>query len=167
MSSTRIRCLILACGNTLRGDDGVGPFLADWASERFSAESAVRVIARQQWTPELADDVAGADSVLFIDCSVESAPGAVRLMPVKPVAAGPGLATHHIGAAELLALGQELYGSRPRNAFLLTMGAGSIELSEEFSSAVTAALPEASRVLEDTVLGLLTGTSTPRIHEHS
>ena len=49
------RCLILACGNTLRGDDGVGPWLAEWAENQFRTESQICVIARQQWTPELAE----------------------------------------------------------------------------------------------------------------
>src|SRR5580704_8692330 len=116
MKSTTARCLILSCGNTLRGDDGIGPWLAAWAEERFDAEPAVRVVSRQQWTPDLAEDVAQAETVLFIDCSMQSAPGEIRITSVEPAAAGPGLASHHVGAAELLALGRELYVSVPRIA---------------------------------------------------
>ena len=146
-----VRCLILACGNTLRGDDGVGPWLAAWAEERFEAVPAVRVLSRQQWTPDLAEDVAQAESVVFIDCSVESSPGEVRVHPVEPAPAGPGLATHHVGAAELLALARELYNSLPRKAVLLTVGAGSTELGETFSKIVADALPEACSLLETTI----------------
>ena len=60
MAATPVRCLVLACGNTLRSDDGVGPWLADWVEARFAAEPTVRVIARQQWTPDLAEDIAQA-----------------------------------------------------------------------------------------------------------
>jgi len=148
-----VQCLILACGNTLRGDDGVGPRLAAWAEERFEAVPAVRVLSRQQWTPDLAKDVAQAESVVFIDCSVESSPGEVNVHPVEPAAAGPGLASHHVGAAELLALGQELYDSLPRNAVLLTVGAGATELGETFSTPVNDALAEACDLLERTVRG--------------
>jgi hydrogenase maturation protease len=155
MTDHKARCLILACGNTLREDDGVGPFLAEWAEARFVADPAVRVVSRQQWTPELAEEIAGSGSVLFIDCSVASPPGTVNLVPVEPVAAGPGLATHHVGAPELLALSRELYDSLPQHALLLTIGADSTALREGFSAAVTAALPEASRLLETTVLRLL------------
>ena len=157
MTQPKTRCLILACGNTLRGDDGAGPWLAAWAEERFRAEAGVRVLARQQWTPELAEDVARSESVLFIDCSIDSDPGSVRLTPVEPTSSGQGLATHHLGAPELLALSQELYGSLPREALLLTIGAGSTKLSEEFSEPVRVALPEVCRLLEDTVLHLLSG----------
>lgn len=148
-----IRCLILTCGNTLRGDDGVGPWVAAWAEERFAAVPAVRVLSRQQWTPDLAEDVACAESVVFIDCSVESSPGEVRFRTVEPAAAGPGLASHHIGAPELLALSRELYDSLPRESLLLTVGAGSTELGETFSKIVIDALPEACNLLETAVRG--------------
>jgi hydrogenase maturation protease len=146
------RCLILACGNTLRGDDGVGLWLAEWAEQRFSGQPGVRIIADHQWTPELAEDVARAQSVLFIDCSLDSEPGSLHLSPVKPAPGGPEHNTHHLGAAELLALGRELYNSLPREALQLTIGAGSIDLGEAFSPAVTAALPKACRLIEDTIL---------------
>jgi hydrogenase maturation protease len=150
-----VRCLILACGNTLRGDDGVGPWLAAWADDRFAADPAVRVISRQQWTPDLAQDLAAIDSVLFIDCAVDEEPGAVRVAPVQPSPTKAGLATHHVGAAELVALCEELYGSLPRHALLLTVGAGSTELGEVFSQAVNDALPAARNLLERTVARLL------------
>src|SRR5450631_3389974 len=103
--SGQARCLILACGNTLREDDGVGPWLAAWAEERFGAEPRVRILARQQWTPDLAVDVAEAESVIFIDCGVGSNPGEVQIASVEAASPGKtGLATHHVGAAELLSL---------------------------------------------------------------
>ncbi len=155
MTLNKARCLILACGNTLRGDDGIGPWLASWAEERFRDEDSVQVISRQQWTLELAEDVARADSVLFIDCSTDSEPGAVSLVPVEPAADSQRLATHHLGAAELLAVGRGFYDSLPRAALLLTVGAGSLELGEEFSPAVRTAIPEACGILERTVVRFL------------
>jgi hydrogenase maturation protease len=136
----------------MRGDDGVGLWLAEWAERRFSDQPGVRIIADHQWTPELAEDVACAQSVLFIDCSLDTAPGTVHLASVKPAAAGQGINTHHQNASELLALSRDLYNSVPRNAQLLTIGAGSIEFGNEFSAAVTAALPEACKLLEENIL---------------
>ena len=151
MTQTTIRCLILACGNTLRGDDGVGPWLAEWAEEKYRGDPTVRVISRQQWTPDLAEDIAGAESVLFIDCSIESAPGYVSLISIEPSVQTQGLATHHQGAPELLALARDLYNSRPAKAALLTIGAGSTELGEEFSKPVLDAIPHACGLLESTI----------------
>jgi hydrogenase maturation protease len=160
-NQTRVRCLILSCGNTLRGDDGVGPWLAAWAGERFDAEPAIRVLDRQQWTPDLAEDVAAAESVLFVDCSVESSPGEVRITTVAPAEAGPGLASHHVGAPELLALSRELYDALPRTALLLTVGAESTELGESFSKKVIDALPQACKLVDSTVRTLLAGPAAP------
>lgn len=152
-------CLILACGNTLRSDDGVGPHLADWATQRF--DPRVQVISRQQWTPDLAHDIAAADSVLFLDCSLESAPGIVQLTNIQaaPIR-DPG--KHHLDAASLLALGQSLYGCTPGHALQLTIGAGSTELGQRFSPAVQAALPGAHSLIETTIRHLL--DSTPIAH---
>jgi len=80
----------------------------------------VRVVSRQQWTPELAEEIAHAESVLFIDCSVDSAPGSVTLIqssrPLQSEASPP-----IIRAPELLTLTRELYNSLPRTALLLTI----------------------------------------------
>jgi hydrogenase maturation protease len=155
MTQATNHCLILACGNTLRSDDGVGPWLAEWAENKFRAKPQVRVISHQQWTPELAEEIARAHSVLFIDCSVDSAPGSISLRSVEPTTVLQGIATHHQGAAELLALTRDLYSSLPSTAKLLTIGAGSTELGEQFSEAVTTALPNACRLIEETVLHTL------------
>jgi hydrogenase maturation protease len=155
MTSNSVRCLVLACGNTLRSDDGVGPWLADWAEGRFRAEPVVRIISRQQWTPDLAEEVARAEGVIFVDCAIDADPGTVRLVRVEPARPAGGLATHHMGTSELLALSQELYASLPVDALLLTVGAGSTEMGETFSPSVNAVLPEACRLLESTVRQLL------------
>ena len=167
MSSTQARCLILACGNTMRGDDGVGLWLAEWAERRFADQPGVRVIADHQWTPELAEDVAHAQSVLFIDCTLDTAPGSLHLTPVEPAAAGQGINTHHQNAAELLALSRDLFNSLPRNAQLLTIGAGSTELGEAFSAAVTAALPDACKLIDETVLRLLSAPPPDRANRRT
>jgi hydrogenase maturation protease len=149
------RCLILTCGNTLREDDGVGPWLAQWAQERFRSADGVRVQSSQQWTPELAEDITGADSVLFIDSAANAPPGTVELVPVEPSAQLPRLLTHHLNAADLLALARLYYDSLPRNAVLLTVGTGSLELREGFSQPVQIALEKATALLEETVLHML------------
>jgi hydrogenase maturation protease len=144
--------LILACGNTLRGDDGIGPWLANWVEQQFASQPAIRVIARQQWTPDLAQDIAHSESVLFIDCSIESPPGYARLIRVEPSKQTEGLATHHQGASQLLRTTQDLYGYQPAKAAILTVGAGSTELGETFSEPVQNAIPLACALLESTIL---------------
>ena len=148
-SSTR--CLILACGNPLRSDDGVGPWLVTWAQERFGDDPSVRIMYRQQWTPELADNLSRAKSAIFIDASTAAAPGAVELHRVKPAGDNAGIATHHLDAAQLLALCEQLYEAVPANSLLLTIGIASTEFGETFSPPVHEALDTACAELEKLV----------------
>jgi hydrogenase maturation protease len=115
----------------------------------------VKVIASQQWTPELACEISQAESVIFVDCAMDATPGSVSLTAVEPGGDALGLATHHLDASQLLSLSKELYGAMPRTSLLLTVGAGSLELREDFSDAVREALPHACAQLEKAVLGQL------------
>lgn len=153
MNPTRI--LVLACGNSLRGDDGAGPWLSEWASRRFKDDPQIRVIARQQWTPDLAEEIARARAVLFIDCSLEVAPGSVNLLPVAPNPDAAGIVSHHLSAPELLAVARHLYNAMPEQAVQLAIGAGSVALGEEFSQPVAQSLNTACERLEEAVLNLL------------
>jgi Ni,Fe-hydrogenase maturation factor len=77
---------------------------------------------------------------------------------VKEIAAAsiqPGLVTHHLGASELLCVAEEFYSGRPRQARLLTIGAGSIDVGEQLSREMEAALPDARDLLEQTVRQLM------------
>ena len=56
--------LVIGIGNALRGDDGVGGWLAQRAEQWLPA---VQLRTVQQLTPELAEDMAAAARVLFID----------------------------------------------------------------------------------------------------
>ncbi len=62
--------LVIGIGNPLRGDDGVGWWLAERAEMSPPATptgAALLVRAVQQLTPELSEELAGARRVLFID----------------------------------------------------------------------------------------------------
>jgi hydrogenase maturation protease len=155
MTEPKVRCLILACGNTLRSDDGVGAKLAAWAEERFRDQPDVRVVSRQQWTPDLAEDIAAADSVLFVDASASAPPGRVQLTSVSSRVENSVPNSHHLKPSELLSLTRSLYRQIKSHAMLLTVGVGSTELGEYFSDPVEAALPRARGILEKAVLRFL------------
>lgn len=154
--TTTARCLILSCGNTLRSDDGIGPFLSEWARDHYAADKRITVITRHQWTPDLAVDLSEVQAVLFIDCALDLAPGAIRISPVSAQQACGSVGTHHSGAAELLAMAKTYYHRAPQQALLLTIGAGSLELGETFSPQMRSALPEAQKQLQQAVTTLLT-----------
>lgn len=132
------RPLVIGYGNTLRRDDGVGLRAAELL--RVDPRLAeVDVLAVHQLTPELAVDIGAASFVVFVDADADGQPGVVS---VHPVAGGSGSAsTHHVGAAELLALARELTGGAPE-AIAVGVGAADLEVGEGLSPDVEAVLPE-------------------------
>jgi len=164
MTHDPIPCLILACGNPLREDDGAGPWLARKVAGQFPTDARLRILAPQQWSPELAEEVAHAQAVLFVDCEANGTPGAIRLTPVEPATEIPRMMSHHLSAPDLLALSRNYYGSLPGTALLLSVGAGSLEMRESFSAAMKAALPDAENVLVGTILRLLNAPPPAAAH---
>ena len=66
--------LLLACGNSLRQDDGVGLRIAEAAEQLFPA-SRLRIVAAQQFTPEMAAELAATELVIFVDASAAMSRG--------------------------------------------------------------------------------------------
>jgi hydrogenase maturation protease len=127
--------LVIGIGNPLRGDDGLGALLAETAGGR----------SVQQLTPELAEELARQQAVLFIDAWLAPAGAAPQLVEVLPAAAA--LDSHRLEPAQLLALSQVLYGSSPR-AHLLQMPAHAFAHGTVLSAELQAALPAARALLQ-------------------
>jgi hydrogenase maturation protease len=157
------RTLIVGYGSTLRGDDGLGPRVAELldADPRLAGAT---IMQRHQLTPELAADIAEAALVVLIDASEDGEPGeiAVRRLVGGAAAAGAtsddgsgetfgGTWTHHVDADSLLALARELWGAVPE-AYVVGVGVESMELGEGLSPVVERALPE----IVETVARLVT-----------
>ena len=106
--------LVIGFGNVMRGDDGVGPAVAE-AVEALGI-SGVRVAVHHQLTPELAVPWAGVASVVFVDASMghESEGVVVRELGFDLTAEGVGWNGHRFTPEALLALALEMNGTRPR-----------------------------------------------------
>jgi hydrogenase maturation protease len=124
----RTPALIVGYGNTLRGDDAVGPQLA----------TMLGGIAVQQLVPELAERIAAEDRVIFIDARTDLAPGDVQVMPV----AGDSASTHWCSPGWLLHLAQEVYGRSPE-AILIGVGAESFDIGAPLSAAAQEGMEKA------------------------
>lgn len=136
-----IRALLLACGNSLRGDDAVALHVARELRSGL-CEPETEIHSSTQWTPELAESISAADVVIFVDASAVLPPGAVQTRNVTPIPDAPGSLSHQSSPAGLLALAKRLYEVIPSRAFLITIGAQSFELSETLSEPVQLAIPE-------------------------
>lgn len=117
--------LIIGYGNTLRGDDGVGPRVAE-AIEKLELPN-VRTLICQQLSPEHADAIARAVTVIFVDAAVD-APKQVQLRPLEP---GPSsqLIAHAADPRTMLALARDVFGHAPK-AWWLTIPAVSLAFGE-------------------------------------
>jgi hydrogenase maturation protease len=129
--------LVIGYGNTLRSDDGVGQQVAEivagWGLD------GVRSLPVHQLTPELADDMAQVETVIFIDAYPP---------PTPPLARGVGgnqiiiktleneVTNYNFGHTSspefLLYLTEKLYNKKPQCYWVLIPGVN-FEFGEELS----------------------------------
>jgi hydrogenase maturation protease len=74
--------LVIGYGNSLRGDDGVGPLVAEQVAEWNLPD--VRSLSVHQLTPELASEMALAKTVIFIDAYFGDEKRTQSLSSVQP-----------------------------------------------------------------------------------
>ena len=127
--------LVIGYGNSLRGDDGAGPFVA-----RHLGAGA---IACHQLTPELAETISQAPQVVFVDAHAGVHAGQIAVLSVEPRASA---ATHRFDPGTLLAWSQLLYGRAPA-AILIGIGGKSFALGEGLSPAAKRGAREALRAI--------------------
>lgn len=138
------RALILACGNTLRGDDGVAAHVGSALRAEFQdkqIDPAIEVIVTQQLLPEHAEPLSRTDTAIFLDCCAIAQPGVVSIQSLSPAQMPPRIFTHHLDPASLLKLTQDLYARVPARALLITIGGKTFELEEQLSEPISAAIP--------------------------
>jgi len=120
--------LIIGYGNTLRGDDGAGPRVAEAvAAMKYPGVCA---LVCPLLTPELADPISQARAVLFVDAAVD-APHQVRLRKLQP-AKSAQIMSHAAEPRTLLALARDVFGRAPK-AWWLTIPAVTFDFGGEFS----------------------------------
>jgi hydrogenase maturation protease len=170
--------LVVACGNTLRGDDAVGPEVGELLAVRLAGTGA-SVIVSDQLLPELADDASRARLVVFVDAATDRPVGSVGVRPVAPRraaadAGGPDRAagvpvrearsldpfSHGMGPEDLLALTRDLYAAVP-DAVLVSVGVESFEPGAELSGAVRLAVPRAVEAVLHAISEGARSASTP------
>jgi len=120
--------LIIGYGNTLRGDDGVGPAVAT-ALAALNLPG-VESIACQQLSPEHAAALAFADKVVFVDAAMDPLPE-VQLRRLEPDNM-PQLLTHAAHPRMLLTLARDVFGHSPQ-AWMLTIPGSHFNFREHFS----------------------------------
>lgn len=121
--------LIIGYGNTLRGDDGVGPRVAEAVAAMNLP--GVRTLGCPMLTPELSDQIAQARVVVFVDAAVD-APQEVQLRPLDPGETCQ-LMAHAADPRTMLALARDVFGHAPR-AWWLTIPVADLGFGEDLSA---------------------------------
>jgi hydrogenase maturation protease len=138
-----LRTLVVGYGNTLCGDDALGPLVIERLRPLLPA---TELVACHQLAPELAATLSEVDAVIFVDAAVEEGePGTVRVVRLSPAAEQTASLTHHISPAALLAMSAELYGRAPK-AMLITGVGADFSLYGEASAPLS---PAARRALDE------------------
>jgi len=153
--------LVIGYGNTLRGDDGVGPRVAE-AIEKLSLPG-VRTLVCQQLSPEHAEPISRTGRVVFVDAELVASytlqvagsesstcnhqPSTFNYREVRLRRLEPGessqIMTHAADPRTMLALARDVFGHCPE-AWWLTIPAVKLDFSENLT-------PEAQRGFEEAV----------------
>lgn len=133
------RITVIGFGNTLRGDDALGPMAAELVAQRFDAAS-VEVIVRHTLTPELAGTLSETEYALFIDASSVGSEGEVQERVLAPDPNSDVALVHFLEPAALMTWTQQLYGRAPP-ALLISVLAGNLDFGEQLSPGMERMLP--------------------------
>lgn len=133
--------LVIGIGNPTRGDDGAGQQVVK-ALARLLPWGSYQLV--QQLTPELAEDIAAAREVIFVDASVEAR--SLNIVTVTPGEMPAG--SHSVTPGGLLALAQQVYGTLPDRALAVAIPAYDLSFSNELSAGTARWVREAVRQLE-------------------
>jgi hydrogenase maturation protease len=145
MNEHRPPLLVLAVGNPSRGDDALGPMLADLVER--AALPGVEVIVEFQLQVENALDLEGRERVIFIDAGAGTG-APFELREAKPAADFPHT-SHSLSPEAVLATYQRIKSEMPPSSTILCVRGESFELGEGLSEAAAANLREAGRTLLD------------------
>jgi hydrogenase maturation protease len=130
--------LVIGYGNTLRGDDGVGPRVAEAVAALHLPN--VRTLACPMLTPELADPISQARVAIFVDAAVD-APEEVQLRKLEPHESSQ-LMAHAADPRTILALARDVFGHTPE-AWWLTIPVVKLDFSEDLSPEARCGLEKA------------------------
>jgi hydrogenase maturation protease len=134
--------LVIGYGNTLRGDDGVGPRAVETLSGMELP--GVRTLLCHQLAPEHAAPLSRANIAIFVDAAADGSKE-VQWRKLEP-ARGAQVSAHAADPRSLLALARDVFGHSPE-AWWVTIPAYRMEFGEDLT-------PQARQGLEAAVASI-------------
>jgi len=139
--------LVIGIGNRLRGDDGVGPFIAETVGARHAGR--IQAIAVHQLTPELAIEFRDKKLVFFVDAQFSSntskaTPSMTRVAPTEM----PTAHWHSYSPQQLLMVARDLYGAHT-SAWIVSIPVCAFQVGCELSESAMIKAAKAINWIEE------------------
>ena len=141
-------CWIIAYGNPQRGDDGIGPYVAEKLQEYFGLEHDVGICTLPQLDLTLLEEIQSAEHLIFVDASVAKIQNGLRWSRVKPELNGWAMDSHHIDPSVFLGLLQLLYDCNP-TAWVVSVYGRNFNLGQELSPEARSSADKATMQIVD------------------
>jgi len=132
MSITKSTCIV-GIGNTLRGDDAVGKYVAEAIGKNNLP--GITIIITQQLDIGLAEDLSKFGTVIFIDASLNEKTFSFEPLELQDHTSQS--ISHHINADLLVRLTQQLF-STPTQFYICAIGASNFEMGNAISASTKA-----------------------------
>ena len=156
--------LLIGYGNLLRSDDGVGPAIVSRLAAIFAGEPRCACLVPHQLTPELAEQVACVDRVVFVDASVEQPAGEIRIRRLNAEYVALSAVGHCASPEAILAISKALYHRVPR-AWSIAVGVANLAVGDRLSPAVARAANRLCRRLSYRVRRWCRSSELPLSHK--
>ena len=145
------RILVVGYGNTLRGDDGLGPLIVEGLQD-VAAVCGVdtQTIVLPQLDVTLASEMTDTSLVIFVDAREDADEESVKVTRVFPTATPLNFrhTSHSLGIPDLLRMALDWFGSRPACYAVMPKGYN-FSLSENISPNAQATARQArSKIVE-------------------
>jgi hydrogenase maturation protease len=139
--------LVIGHGNTLRRDDALGCLIADEVG--CWQRPGVRSMSLAQLTPELAAELAAAETAVFVDARKCSPSSELRIQvePLSPRGQDWASLVHAITPCVLLGLCQAVFGQCPRS-WLVSVPGSDFSFGEGLSDMADRGMAQALGMIE-------------------
>jgi hydrogenase maturation protease len=158
---------VIGIGQSLRGDDGIGPeAVRQWTNDfpQTATDPRIQILLLETPGLGLLDDLAEADAVILVDAVSTGKPaGTVCVFdPIPDTSLSAAEKTAHgFGVAESISLARKTGERLPEHLILIGVEGGQYELGRSLSDPVRAALPVAVEKIQETVSDLLSTKPCP------
>jgi hydrogenase maturation protease len=104
---------IIGYGNPQRRDDGIGPSIVHRLQPLFEHRGDVHLLVLHQLAPDIIDTLRTADTILFVDASVEALSEGRRWAAIQPELEALPCLVHQVTPSFILWLLRCLYDRNP------------------------------------------------------